>query len=50
MTDSADNEIGTGADLRAVAAELHGSPQGAIPALAERFGLDRRRSDGGLPA
>ena len=38
MTDSADNEIWTGADLRAVAAELHGSPQGAIPALAERFG------------
>ncbi len=25
-----------------VVAELHGSPQGAIPALAERLGLDRR--------
>ena len=42
MTDSADNRIWTGADLRAVAAELYGSPQGAIPALAERLGLDRR--------
>ena len=42
MTDGADNEIWTGADLRAVAAELHGSPQGAIPALAGRLGLDRR--------
>ena len=43
VTDNADNEIWTVADLRAVAEELHGSPQGAIPALAERLGLDRRQ-------
>ena len=42
MTDSADNEIWKGADLRAGAAGLHGSLQGAIPALAERLGLDHR--------
>ena len=46
MTDTVDNEIWTGADLRAVAAVLHVSPEGAIPALA---GTPRARPSAGGP-
>ena len=42
MSDSAVNEIWTGGELRAVTAELRGSPPGTVPALAERLRLDRR--------